>query len=364
MTALPTYFIDFLREIRPSDPMRKEYKAAHTLLRKRLREFDTIKDALVATFLQGSYRRWTLHRPTNGKKADVDIIVVTKLDPKEWTPGRVLALFTLFAKKYYDGKYEVQGRSIRITLSDVCLDIVPVAAASEAEVGVLTNVDVETLDDLEEDVEEGRAFQKSITTREAKWKTEPLLIPDREVKEWIETHPLKQIAWARNRNAESSGHYVNVMKAAKWMRQRILPDVKHPKGYPLERAFDECFPTGDVSSVGEALTLMLENFVSQFRVWGLMNLTPTLEDRGLPGLNVMKRVAGNDFGALYRAIVDAAALARAALNAETVKESAEKWRELLGDKFPAPPDEDDDRGVPGGFTPRTGPSAPRPARYA
>ena len=356
---VPSYFLDFLTTIRPTDAMCSEYKDAHKLLRKRLRAFDTIKDALVTDFLQGSYRRSTLVRPISGKLADVDIIVVTKLDPTEWTAPRTLALFSLFAKEHYDGKYEVQGRSVRINLSGLSLDIVPTSAPAEAEIGVLSSIDVDELDELDGESLVEKALRKRADGAPL-WKSAPLKIPDRDAKCWEETHPLAQIAWTREHNAASNGHYVNVIKALKWWRQEALKDLKRPKGYPLERAFAECFPSGAVGSVAEGLTLTMETFVTKFKAWRDLSLTPILADHGLPNQNVMKRIDGADFAALYDAVVDGATLARAALDATTVKASAEKWRELLGTRFPAPPEETEKSD---GFTPRTGPSSPRPARY-
>lgn len=38
------------------------------------------------TFLQESYKRATIVRPKQGKRSDIDIVVVTKLDKEEVTP--------------------------------------------------------------------------------------------------------------------------------------------------------------------------------------------------------------------------------------------------------------------------------------
>ena len=359
---VPSYFTDFLTAIRPTEAMRTEYRDAHTLLRKRLRAFEPLKEALVADFLQGSYRRWTLIRPADGCLADVDIIIVTRLSPAEWTPSQVLSLFTLFAKEHYDGKYKVQGRSICITLSGVALDLVPTGAPSEEEIGVLSSMDLDTLDDLEGDqaiFKEARLME----AREApKWKLEPLQIPDRDAGRWERTHPLAQLAWTRVRNAASNGHFVNVIKALKWWRRETLKGLKRLKGYPLERAFAECFPLHEIDCVAEGLTLTMEAFVSKFRHHRVLGLVPTLPDYGVPEQDVMKRITAEEFAALFDAVETGATIARAALNATDLKESVDRWRQLLGPKFPASPEQRDK--PDGGFSPRIGPSAPRPGRFA
>ena len=80
MSTVPSYFKDFLSNIRLSDNQVKDLKTGHTTLRRRLEEDETLSKIIISTFLQGSYRRSTAVKPKNGNKSDVDVIVVTKLD--------------------------------------------------------------------------------------------------------------------------------------------------------------------------------------------------------------------------------------------------------------------------------------------
>ena len=137
MSTVPSYFKDFLSNIRLSDNQVSDLKTGHTTLRKRLEADETLSKIIVSTFLQGSYRRSTAVKPKSGNKSDVDVIVVTKLDSEEYTPEEALDLFVPFLDKYYNGKYRIQGRSIGISLSYVDLDIVPTSAPSESETGIL-----------------------------------------------------------------------------------------------------------------------------------------------------------------------------------------------------------------------------------
>lgn len=79
MSTVPSYFKDFLSNIRLSDNQVSDLKTGHTTLRKRLEADETLSKIIVSTFLQGSYRRSTAVKPKNGNKSDVDVIVVTKL---------------------------------------------------------------------------------------------------------------------------------------------------------------------------------------------------------------------------------------------------------------------------------------------
>ena len=137
MSTVPSYFKDFLSNIRLSDNQVNDLKTGHTTWRKRLEEDETLSKIIISTFLQGSYRRSTAVKPKNGNKSDVDVIVVTKLDSEEYTPEEALNLFVPFLEKHYKDKYRIQGRSIGISLSYVDLDIVPTSAPSESETGVL-----------------------------------------------------------------------------------------------------------------------------------------------------------------------------------------------------------------------------------
>ncbi len=275
MSTVPSYFKDFLSNIRLTDNQVNDLKTGHTTLRKRLEEDETLSKIIVSTFLQGSYRRSTAVKPKNGNKSDVDVIVVAKLDSEEYTPEEALNLFVPFLDKHYKNKYRIQGRSIGISLSYVDLDIVPTSAPSESETGILQDkaiVSEYTIEDIQQNLLT-KSFDNALfesvynifckSDSEPQWKSEPLLIPDREAEEWDETHPLEQIRWTVEKNKNCNTHYINVVKALKWWRNTQYPDMKHPKSYPLEHFIGDCCPDG-ITSVAEGIVLTLENIVSQY----------------------------------------------------------------------------------------------------
>lgn len=356
---LPTYFADFLRDIRLTTAQVADAKRGHRTLRKRLEEDEKLSPLIITTFLQGSYRRATALRPHNGKLADVDVIVVTSLHEADYNPAQVFALFKPFLDKWYKGKWHLQGRSIGIELSDVKLDLVPTSAPSEAERKVLKAA--ENTDDSVEDFDE-RGYERLFLLEaraEVQWKREPLRIPDREAKRWEDTHPLEQIRWTWNKNKSCNGHYVNDVKSLKWWRSVKVLTPERPKGYPIEHLFSLSCPDG-VDSVAEAVTLTLEDVAKKYEIDALLKRTPVLYDHGVPKNDVMKRISGEDFAALHAEICKAAKLARRALDSEDVEESANLWRELFGDKFPAPPESK----KKGGFTARDEPTVVSGGRFA
>lgn len=380
---LNTYFNDFLAEIRLQTNHRNDLKTGHKTLRKRLKEDEKLSDIVVNTFLQGSYRRATAIRPHQGKRADVDVIIVTKI-PETVTPEEAMKLFVPFLNEHYEGKWEFQGRSIAINLSYVDLDMVITSAPSEADEEALKSASVsdeETLEDARDWrlVSEWIGFSERISptltdlmlkraSQQPEWMLNPLRIPDRDAECWQSTHPLEQIKWTRDKNSACNTHYVNVVKALKWWRRINHTDPKYPKGYPLEHAIGLCCPN-NIDSVAEGVTLTLENMVDTFAEDYNAKRVPVLADHGVPEHNVWHRITVDDFTAFYEQVRDAAKIARRALDEDSVNKSALAWQELFGSRFPDPPKDktngnDHSSQKQGGFTPRVEVTTPGKGRYA
>ncbi len=379
---LPDDFNTFLADIRPTKAMRDELKDGHTLLRERLRGWDPLKPILMTDFLQGSYRRFTSVRPSGDQRSDVDVIIVTRIDEDEYAPGAAMDLFVPFLDKYYKGKWQPQGRSFGIAMSRIDMDLVITSAPADSEIGLLESDAVAQVDYLEEGSQEdarwrlhpswlseghrlGRAdaadsMRKAAT--EPEWKASPLRIPDREAKIWEDTHPLEQILWTRRKNKSTNGHFTNVVKAVKWWRLHNYPDYKHPKGFPLERLVGEHCPN-DITSVAEGVARTLEAIRDAYRLDVLLKQKPFLKDYGVPTHDVLRRLSANDFAALHRQATTGADIARRAFDSKDRRESNKVWRELLGPKFPPPPDDSsakNDRG----FTSPDRPATPGSGRFA
>jgi hypothetical protein len=347
---LPSSFNEFLRDIRPTSNHTSDMMTGYKTLDTRLWDDEKLSPLIVNTFLQGSYRRATAVRPRGDKRADVDLVVVTKLRREDYTPQQAMDLFVPFLNKHYKGKWEPQGRSFGIGLSYVDLDLVITSAPSEAEAKALKSASVSATDTPEE-VDDWRLVPSYVTfaerslpdaarrmelaKKEAEWKLSPLHIPDREAREWDETHPLAQIMWTWEKNKACNKHYVNIVKALKWWR-RIGPESpKYPKGYPLEHLIGQCCPDG-IASIAEGVTRTLETIASTYVTYASLKIVPTMPDHGVPAHDVFHRLTGEDFAAFHTLAREAAAIARRAFDAKTAQESAEEWRKLFGDKFPLP----------------------------
>jgi len=374
---LSSDFKTFLSKIRLTPTQKEELKNGHTLLRSRLNSFEELQDIFVSDFLQGSYRRHTAVRPKNGKRSDVDIIVVTKLHESEYSPEEAMNVFTPFLDKYYEGKYERQGRSIGIALSAVEFDLVLTSAPSASELEILKSAAVTTEDTIEEAFDwklhpawlamgsrEANQFTEqrlNQASSEQEWKTNPLRIPNCEAQCWKDTHPLEQIKWTRDKNHITSGHFINVVKAIKWWRLTNYDEPKHPKGFPLERIVGDCCPD-DIDSVADGVVRTLETIVSKYKDLVDRKEKPTLPDYGVPDHDVLARMDAEDFCKFYEQSKEAALLARHAFDSTDRVESGKLWQQLLGKEFPDPPENGGNKSA--GYTNPIAPASPDSGRFA
>lgn len=361
MNTLPTFFDDFLKEIRPTKPQRTEYKDGHKLLRERLAEFDALSPFIISTFLQGSYRRATAVRPKDGSRSDVDVVVVTNFDSQMMSPKQAMDKFIPFLEEYYPKIWEANDRSFTINLSSVKLDLVITAAPNPEDIEFFKASVLLSDESIEE--------MPNLMTKSASgdtWKIHPLLIPDRSVSEWRETHPIAQIEWTWAKNDSCNTHYVNVVKALKWWRKECHTTPKYPKGYPLEHMIGQCCPD-DIESIAEGVTITLEEMATRYRSYAQNGNVPELPDHGVSSHNVLKRVTPEEFKEFHEQVESASKVARSALDEASKVTATQIWQQLFGGKFPiAEKEAPTSSGTPGsgGFTPRTDPSVIQGGRWA
>ncbi|MGZ5440299.1 MAG: SMODS domain-containing nucleotidyltransferase [Thermoanaerobaculia bacterium] len=312
---LPSYFTEFLSEIEPSPSYKDDQQTGHTTLRKRLAGDDDFGLIHVNTFLQGSYKRYTAVHP--GK--DVDIVVVTSLDPDAIAASAATARLKKVLEKYYPGKVTPQNRSLNVELSYVTMDVV-IAASRQLR------------------TENAFAAIRSVKALEdaGSWKAQPLQIPDHDLQKWVDTHPKRQLEWTTELNKVSEGYFVPLVKLFKWWRKQAYTTPAYPKGYVLERIAGEVFDRTKRDHA-EGFVQLLRNIVSNYEWYALVNSVPTLTDPGVPSHNVLARVSAADFKTFINHVKSAVAKAELALSATDKGTSAKLWRELFGSKFPAAP---------------------------
>lgn len=317
---LPHPFRRFIAHIRPDRAQLNALRKAHLELSQKIRQQPELQDILVSIFLQGSYRRSTaIRRPRQGGVSDVDLVLVTRLDPVDFPPEKALRLLDPFLRRHYS-QIRQQGRSIGLRVGDIDIDLVLASAPSRVEL-YAAEYSAEPLEDG------GAATPAELMA----WKSEPLLIPDGGSQQWEATNPLAQVARTRDKNGLCNAHYLGVVKALKWWKMHDAAMPEHPRGYPLERLIEECCPDG-IESVDEGVTRTLEEIARRYSG----GKKPRLEGHAVPGQDVFARVPADDFRQFSRRAREAAMIARRALDGGDPQASAVGWQCLFGEAFPRP----------------------------
>jgi Second Messenger Oligonucleotide or Dinucleotide Synthetase domain len=313
---LPSYFDRLLTNIEPSPSYKQNMQKGHKTLRDRLAGDKDFSNYHVNTFLQGSYKRNTAVHP--GK--DVDIVVVTSIDPRSTTPEDANKLLRACLDRYYPGKVKPQSRSFAISLEYVCMDVV---LATSTEFTVKKLAEARQADELEDT---------------DAWLDSPLYIPDRDLQQWVKTDPKRQLQWTTDLNKTCGDYFVPLVKMFKWWRKEAYDEPKYPKGYILERLAGECVDTSKRDHA-EGFVQLLENIASKYRWYGVLGQVPHLPDPGVPSHNVAGRLAPADFKHFISKVEEVLPTARAALDEADKGKSAELWKSVFGSRvFPSAPE--------------------------
>lgn len=315
MTKLNTLFEMFLRNIEPDKKAVKYAYLAHEPVRDFLENDEDFGEFFEDSFLYGSYKRHT----AVGDIKDVDIVVLTNFDPEseEYTPIKVLRKLKSALAKYYEDPEnpEYQRRSIRINqpLPDnkevkMTLDIIPAVAPNGED--------------------------------------EPLLVPDRDVEEWIISHPKGHLDYASelNKPENSEGRFVPLVKIMKWwwkyqceLRQPDLERPK-PKGFWIEVLTGENFDSTKYDWVDHFIAT-LENISEKYSD---VTEVPELQDPGIPEETIKTSMAFDEFQVFMEAINESLEQARLAQSEVDDLKSSEIYREIFGDSFPLFDKEEDE----------------------
>ena len=286
---LASDFSTFLSSIQPGDSDIADAKATHEKVRDRLRTDDESKDAHKETFLSGSYARHTAINDIN----DVDVICVLDLDRTITEPETVLVWLQGILNKYYS-EVRAQGRSVGAKAAKgVWLDIVPSTLVTVAD--------------------------------------GPLWIPDRDAKQWVQTHPKGQIAAGVSMNKTTDGYYIHTVKLLKAWRDRLPTESCRLKSYILETLTHGAI--GVPKSHATAIVSVLEGVERSYGIYRGLNTVPTIYDPGNPTVNITKRWQFSEFNDFMTQVKSAAVTARQALDSTDEAESRKLWRKIFGSKF-------------------------------
>lgn len=298
--ATQQQFLDFLKEIEPSQSTKSICISAHSSLRGKLEKHETYKDIHLSTYLSGSYARDTALRPriTNGtlRRPDVDIIVVTNYSQQDF-PSDVIATLRKAVKSLGYTEVEANRRSICVSLGGVEMDVVPVIANP--------------------------------------WESGGWLIADKSEEQWLVTNPMGHNQWASAVNKKANGNFVPLVKLFKWWRRENLPHLRRPKGFILEAMVAEHMDYKE-TSYEELFAKLLEKIRDEYEWTVQVGQVPYLKDPSVPSNNVFSRVKPEEFKRFYDMVDAHAKLVRRAQCEPDADRALALWQKVFGDCFRKP----------------------------
>jgi hypothetical protein len=300
--SLQNQFKQFLSDIEPSDTTTAYASKAHTNLREHLENHEIFSEYHLNTFLSGSYKRNTAIRPRikNGivSRPDVDIIVVT-VNTREDDPCDILNfLYDALEDEYGKDKVKLNRRSVHVDHYLADMDAVPIIAPNGMD--------------------------------------GTLYIPDRDLKEWLETNPPRHTSWTTEMNTVSGGRFKPLVKLMKWWRRHNPTIARKPKGFIIECITAECMELEE-TSYAELFVGTLEQIVSRYQYSIAIGQVPMIQDPGVSTNSVTRKLSFEAFEGFYNKAKAHAKLGREAINELDEEKALTKWRQIFGDRFPAPP---------------------------
>ncbi len=292
-------FKKFLSDIEPCSTTKSNAKKAHEALREYLWGHEEFNKVLVKVLLSGSYKRDTAVRPRVKDGAtdrpDIDVIVVLNYSIYD-DPGGVVD----FLHKVLKGKYSgirKQNRSVGIETALADMDVVPIIAPYGME--------------------------------------GTLYIPDRKPNEWRETNPPRHTSWTTERNAVSGGRFKPLAKEFKWWRRQNPTVGRKPKGFAMECIVAENRDYYQTNHE-ELFVGTMESIVKKYASWVSRGLVPWITDPGVPTKSVTDGMTFAAFEGFYNKAKKHAEVGRRAIEENDPEKELKLWREIFGDRFPAP----------------------------
>ena len=263
---------------------------AHQDLRDILENDEEISKADPETFLSGSYARDTALESIK----DVDVILMVDMDHRVTPPDVAVAWLQASLQQHYD-TVRAQGRSVQVsTDGGFDLDIVPAVPFSRRD--------------------------------------GPVWIPDREVQEWVATHPKEQIAAGVMKNKTLEGTYKPLVKILKYWRDRFPRESSRAKSYIIEiLVFESLLLPPPLYAVGTVNAL--HSIYTRYAPYLNASVVPIISDPGYPSVNVAKRWKWQEFADFMTEVLSARDTAKSALDTTDKNLSIRLWKKLFGNKF-------------------------------
>ena len=297
--ATQDQFKKLLSDIEPSTTTKTNAQKAHKGLSDFLWGHEEFKEVLEKVLLSGSYKRNTAVRPRKKgevtDRPDVDVVVVLRYSLGV-DPGEVLDfLCRILREKYVVVRKQNRSAGISSGLAD--MDVVPIIAP----------------------------YGMGGT----------LYIPDRKLEQWMETNPPRHTEWTTERNAASGGRFKPLVKEFKWWRRQNHTVGRKPKGFAMECIVAENMDYNQTNHA-ELFVGTMEAIVRKYDFDVFMGRVPFIADPGVPGNNVTYGMTFAAFEGFYNKAKKHAEIGRRAIEEDDPEEELRLWREIFGERFPAP----------------------------
>ena len=301
MSLVSDAFTVFLRRISPPETQIEAAERSNKALREFLGNDPYFGKRILDSFLNGSYARRTTVQPIK----DVDIIVVVGPDWLDSEPKVAMeSLRSKLSQRYDSRRSRRRRRAVRITLSDMQLDVVLAVARDGLE--------------------------------------QPIRIPDREVEKWIVTHPKQQLQLIRSLAGATQWNYARLVRLLKaWARGRVAaPD--RPRSFVLECAVYHVLSIRPSDFVGEldkgfaTLLHRLHKWDFGRSRWPRWNDDPTVTDPALPDVNVAEGWDENGADRFREKVEIALDRLEDIKRSRWEETEVGHWGDLFGGVFPAP----------------------------
>ncbi len=158
----------------------------------------------------------------------------------------------------------------------------------------------------------------------------PIVVPDRDLGQWVKSHPKGYTVWVNSRHQSSGNWLKSTVKMVKWWRNLKVGEDSAPKSIVLQTLVGHRIPSAS-SSHAHAVVTTLE---SLWELLGRLAQVPRVMNPSMPDENLARDWGQEGFERFKEHLQRAARLSRQALDHKDLDRSIDIWRELFGERFP------------------------------
>lgn len=299
MATVESYFGKFVSNLNPDDDAINNASVAHNALRDHLSESELYGECYSDSFLYGSYKRHTAIHDID----DVDVCVLVNIDhtSEDGNPKKVLRKLKKAITEYYsDVEWYDDENTAYNRRSILVKDALPNNPDSQLSLDVIPAVQ-----DPDSDY---------------------LLVPDKEIWEWVQTNPKWHIDFSQEMNDASNQEFIKIVKIFKHLKKHHIKN-KHPKGFWIETLVWVCYEQGD--SMAESFYETLLNIIEKYGSYE--KALPKLPDFWMPGETIKTSMELKHFLKFIELLRGIQEDVKDAIDTEDKEYCIAIWRNIFGE---------------------------------